>query len=103
MEPSCWAPAMEQGLAQRTFAMGGAKSSQGETATGRGARLASSLEEGARRKGRPAAMGLLRVGGCCCGAGRKKGAGLLLAMEGSAQSCCVREKKAGEKGVAARG
>jgi hypothetical protein len=32
-------------------------SSQGGAATGRGARLASSLEEGARRRGRLAAMG----------------------------------------------
>jgi hypothetical protein len=40
------------------------------------------LEEGARRRGRLAAMELLRAGCCCRGAGRKKGA-----------CCCAWEKE----------
>jgi hypothetical protein len=43
----------------------GTGSSQGGAATGRGARLASSLEEGARRKGRLAAMGGPCAPACC--------------------------------------
>jgi hypothetical protein len=58
----------------------GTGSSQGGAATGRGARLASSLEEGAGENG--------------------EGAGLLLAMEGSTTPCCCawRKKPGREEG-----
>jgi hypothetical protein len=60
----------------------GTGSSQGGAVTGRGARLVSSLEEGAHRKGRLAAMGGPCAPACCC---REEERRLLLRVGESSQ------------------